>query len=273
MPPFSRQLGRRQALERMLGATVVMSTAGLVRTPARAATDTRELVSLLKLIDERQTNLGDYRADIYLENKEKDKVTIAYNAMVFRRSRDDKFLFLFTKPKTSQGQGYLQVEKNMWFYDPGVGRWERRTARDRIGDTNSRSSDFEDSHLAEDYEPTFEADERLGAYDTLRLYLRGKPGLDLAFPMLRLWVDKASRNMLKRHEFALSGRLIRTSYYPKWKKVFSESKQAEVWYPEEIRMFDEVVKESSTLARILGVDLRPLEKNLFTKAWVESKSR
>jgi hypothetical protein len=79
--------------------------------------------------------------------------------------------------------------------------------------------------------------------------------------------------VLKRQEFALSGRLLRTSYYPKWKKAYSESKKADVWYPEEIRFFDEVEKANSTLILIKEVDFRPLPTNLFTKAWLESKSR
>jgi hypothetical protein len=46
-----------------------------------------------------------------------------------------------------------------------------------------------------------------------------------------------------------------------------------VWFPQEIRFYDEVEKENSTLVLIKSVDLRPLEPNLFTKAWLESKSR
>ena len=102
--------------------------------------------------------------------------------------------------------------------------------------------------------------------------LKGKPGLDLAFPVIKLWVDKETNNVLKRQEFALSGRLLRTSYYPKWKKVFSESKKADVWFPQEIRFFDEVEKANSTLILIREVEFKALPANLFTKAWLESKS-
>ena len=74
-------------------------------------------------------------------------------------------------------------------------------------------------------------------------------------------------------EFALSGKLMRTSLYPKWQKLFSESKGADVWYPQEIRIYDEVEKANSTVVLIKQVDLRSLDANLFTKAWLESKSR
>ena len=84
---------------------------------------------------------------------------------------------------------------------------------------------------------------------------------------------KATKNVLKRQEYALSNRLLRTAYYPKWKKVYSESKKADVYYPQEIRFYDEVEKANQTLVLIKAVDPNPLPANLFTKAWLESKSR
>ncbi len=97
--------------------------------------------------------------------------------------------------------------------------------------------------------------------------------MDVSYPVRHLWVDQASLNILKRQDFALSGKLMRTSYYPKWKKIYSESKKGEVWYPEEMRFFDEIEKGNSTLILIQEIDLRALDPNIFTKAWLESKSR
>jgi Outer membrane lipoprotein-sorting protein len=258
-------------------ATGSQSGAKQQAAPAAAAQKPQkskaELVTLLKQIDSRQRNQGDWRSDAYIEQKEKGKVAVVYNAIVYRRSADQRFIILFTAPKNVVGQGYLRVDKNLWFYDPTVGKWERRTERERIGGTNSRRSDFDESRLAEEYDPADAGEEKLGAYTAQRLDLKGKSGLDLAFPVIKLWVDKDTHNVLKRQEFALSGRLLRTSYYPKWKKVFSESVKKDVWFPQEIRFFDEVEKENSTLVLIKSVDLHALEQNLFTKAWLESKSR
>ena len=79
---------------------------------------------------------------------------------------------------------------------------------------------------------------------------------------LRLAMDKA-----------LSGKLMRTTYTPKWKKLYSESKKAHVYFPKEMRIYDEVEKGNSTIIVMSETDLRPLSKNIFTKAWLESKSR
>ena len=241
---------------------------------AFAALSTAQMVDLLKVVDDRQKNNGDWRAGAYLEQKEKDKVDVVYETEYYRRSSDQKFMILFVKPKSSAGQGYLRIDKNLWFYDPSVGKWERRTERERIGGTNSRRSDFDESRLAEEYDPTDEGEEKLGAYTAQKLLLKGKAGLDLAFPHDPDLDRQGHKNVLKRQEYALSGRLLRTSYYPKWKKSPQRHpKNGDVWYPQEIRFYDEVEKANQTLVLIKAVDLNALPANLFTKAWLESKSR
>jgi hypothetical protein len=262
-------MSRRTLLAAVLA---VLGTGGLPRL-AHAALTHDQMVEVLKAVDDRQKNNGDWRAIAYLEQKEKDKVDTVYETEFYRRSEDQKFMILFTAPKSSAGQGYLRLDKNLWFYDPSVGKWERRTERERIGGTNSRRSDFDESRLAEEYDPKDEGEETLGKYHAIKLFLTGKPGLDLAFPTVRIWIDKDTNNILKRQEYALSGKLLRTSYYPKWKKIYSPSRKGDVWYPEEMRYFDEVEKANSTLILIKAVDPNALPANLFTKAWLESKSR
>jgi Outer membrane lipoprotein-sorting protein len=230
-------------------------------------------VALLKLVDDRQKNSGDYKSLVYIERKERDKNDIAQELLVFRRDTGEKLMLLFTKPKSEQGKGYLRIDKNLWYYDPSVGKWERRTERERIGGTDSRRADFDQSKLAVEYDPSYIGEEKLGAFTVHHLKLKARSDVDVAFPVIQIWIDTATSNVLKRQEFALSGKLMRTSYYPKWKKVFSESKKADVWYPQEMRFFDEVDKANSTLVLVKEVDLRPLDTNMFTKAWLESKSR
>ena len=254
-----------------LSASLAVALA-LAPAAARALSD-GELAALVKEVDDRQRNQGDWKALCYMEQKERGKTDVVYELLVYRRDEDDKQMFLFTKPKAEAGKGYLRIEKNLWLYDPSTGRWERRTDRERIGGTDTRRGDLDESRLVEEYDAKWEADEKLGVYGVHRVLLTAKPGVDVAFPVVRLWVDVATANVLKRQEVALSGRLMRTVYQPRWKRIFSPSKRADVWYPEEIRMFDEIEKGNATLILIKEIDLRPLEANLFTKAWLESRSR
>jgi hypothetical protein len=254
----------------MLGAALA---AVLLAAPAASALDAAQMKQLLVTLDDRQRNGGDYKSLLYLETKEKDKADVVREAVIYRRDTDDKLMILFTKPKGESGKGYLRQDKNLWSYDPNTGKWERRTERERIAGTDSRRADFDESRLAEEYDPTFEGEEKLGKFNTYRMSLKAREGVDVAYPVVKLWVDTETSNILKRQEFALSGRLMRTAYYPKWQKLFSESKKSDVWYPQEMRFYDEVEKSNSTVVVIKAVDLRPLETNIFTKAWLESKSR
>lgn len=241
--------------------------------PAAAEMSKDELVKLLTELDDRQRSSGDYKALCYVEQKEKEKADVVRELLIFRRDDDDKLMLLFTKPKSEEGKGYLRLDKNLWSYDPNSGKWDRTTERERIGGTNSRRSDFDESRMVEEYDPKFDGEEKLGKYETMRLELNAKQGVDVAYPVVKLWVDKENHNILKRQEFALSGRLMRTAYYPKWQKLYSESKKGDVWFPGEIRIFDEVEKSNSTLVLFRSVDLSALDQNMFTKAWLESKSR
>lgn len=258
---------------RILGT---MALALLLLAPAAAQAqgmDKPAMQKLLETLDDRQRNPGDFKMLAYLEQKERDKTDVVREALIYRRGQDRKLVILFTKPKGEAGKGYLRIDNNLWSYDPNTGKWERRTERERIAGTDSRRADFDESRLAEEYEPTYEGQDKLGAFAVHKLTLNVKQGVDVAFPVVKLWVDTATSNVLKRQELALSGRLMRTVYYPKWNKLYSESKKADVWFPQEIRIYDEVEKANSTLILIKDVDPRPVEANLFTKAWLESKSR
>ncbi|MFC1610575.1 outer membrane lipoprotein-sorting protein [Myxococcota bacterium] len=258
----------------MKRACVILWAFGLAApSPAMATLSDQEMTKILETIDERQSNSGDYKALAYIEQKERDKDDLLYEAIIYRRDDDDKLVILFTRPKAEAGKGYLRIDKNLFFYDPTVGKWERRTERERIGGTNSQRSDFDESRLAEEYTPEYVAEEKLGKFEVHHLVLNAKPGADVAYPVMHLWVDVETVNILKAQEMALSGRLMRTTYYPKWRTLFSQDKGADIYFPKEIRVFDEVEKGNSTLVVLRKVDLRPLAPNIFTKAWLESKSR
>jgi len=246
--------------------------AALLPATAGALTD-EETLALLKEQDQRQRQTGDFQALAFIERKEKDKNDLVYEAVVYRRDENDKLVILFLQPKEEAGKGYLRIDNSMFFYDPSVGKWERKTERERIAGTDSRRQDFDESRLAEEYDGKWLADVKLGKLEAHHLELKAKPGVDVAYPVLHLWIDKNNHNLLKRQEFALSGRLMRTMYFPKWVKLYSESKGADVWVPKEQRIFDEVEKGNSTTIVIRSVDLKPVSDAYFTKAWLESKAR
>jgi hypothetical protein len=250
----------------------VMALLWLVGQTALALTE-KETADLVALVDDRQRNSGDFASTVFMDQKEKDGTSKAYEARVYRRDEDDKWLILFTKPKTEAGKGYLRIDKNLFLYEPAIGKWERQTERASIVGTGSRRDDFDESRLSEEFTAKFVGDETIGKFKVHRIKLTAKPNVEVANPIVELWVDQETKNILKRQESALSGKLLRTSYYPAWDKMYSKSKKADVYVPREIRVFDEVEKGNQTTIVIKEVNLDSLQANMFTKAWVEAQSR
>lgn len=254
-------------------ASVLLGLSLLGTGAARAQTlDDAQMLTMLKDLDVRQRALGDFTAHAFIQRKEKGKEDTVYESLFYRRGADDKFMFLVLGPKTEAGQGYLRIDDNLWLYTPRTGKWERLTERDRILGTDGRRQDFDESRLAEEYTPSFMGEGTLGKYKTWKLKLTAKANADVAWPVLELEVDQVSGNILKRLEFALSGKLMRRSLYPKWLKI-TDPKGKEVWYAEQMYFYDEVEKGNESVVKIKSVDLTALAANMFTKAWLESKSR
>ena len=117
-----------------------------------AALSKAELVDLLKAVDERQRNQGDWRDLVYIEQKEKDKVDVAYEALVFRRTRTRSSSFCSPSPSLPRARAIRASTRTC---GSTICRWavvtpHRARAHRR---TNSRRSDFDESRLAEEYEP------------------------------------------------------------------------------------------------------------------------
>lgn len=252
-----------------LGVTLLGAMS--LTTPALAMSES-EMVAMLKELDARQQAVGDFKAHAFIQRKEKGKEDVLYESLFYRRGADNKFMFLVLAPRTEAGQGYLRIDDNLWLYSPRTGKWERLTERDRILGTDGRRQDFDESRLAEEYTPSYLGEGKLGKFKTHRLRLVAKPGKDVAWPILELDVDQDSGNALRRLDFAASDKLMRRTLYPKWLKI-TDPKGKEVWYAEQIYFYDEVEKGNESLVRIKAVDLSALPANMFTKAWLESKSR
>lgn len=234
----------------------------------------KELKDLVALIDERQRNTGDYEANVIIKETE-DNIDKAFEASVFRRDEDEKWMILFTRPKSEAGKGYLRIDKNIFMYEPALGKWERKTERASIVGTGSQRSDFDGSKLTEEFDSSYIAKEKLGRFLVHHIRLVAKANVEVGYPIQELWIDIETKNILKRQDKtkAIPEKLMRTTLYPKWNKVFSKLKKADVYVPERILIYDEVEKANKTEVFIKNVSFVSLPPNMFTKAWIESKSK
>jgi hypothetical protein len=151
--------------------------AGLFALPAQAAPlDAAGMLALLARFDEKMKSGGDFTARAFIEAKEKDKPDVAYDSMFYRHDKDDKFMILFLAPKAEAGKGYLRIDKNLWMYDPTVGKWDRRTERERIGGTTSQRGDFDPDAYATEFTHEYLGEEKLGRFGVHHIKLTAKEG-------------------------------------------------------------------------------------------------
>jgi len=191
---------------------------------------------------------------------------------VFSAENNTALILLVTAPKSVAGTGYLRVENNLWSYDPGQGRWERRTNRERLSGTNMRTSDLSAAPLSDSYDPVLDGEEKTGNVRLRKLVLNAKPGSQVLFPKMVIWVtDEALER--KREEYSESGKLLRTSYVTKTMKVHSPAQNADLNVPAEVKLVDEVEKDRQSVLQFKAFTLGPVPPNTFTKGWLEGKSR
>jgi len=231
----------------------------------------QQVDALVVKLDELSHFDSDLQAQLYLQQKHREKGDLLYKAVVYRQDENDRLMMMFIKPKSDAGKGYLVIEKNLFLYTPSTGSWAR-VSEDRISGTDSNMADFDDWNLAKEYNARYIDTVKLGKFSVHHLTLESKPGLQVKTPKLELWIDTEKAHTLKMQEFALSGRLLRTTYRTQW-RLIKEGTDQQHYFPMETRIYDEVEKGNQTTMVFDKITLNDLPSKIFTKAWLESKSR
>jgi outer membrane lipoprotein-sorting protein len=185
-----------------------------------------------------------------------------FKVRLFRRDREEKFLILFLEPETQKGQGYLQIEDNLWFYDPESRKFNHSSFKENLSDSEAKNSDMRASSLAEDYAVQGYTEDKLGKYEVYVVTLAARND-EVSYPTLKMWISKADSLMLKIESYSLSNRLMRTSYYPSYVRI------GDRLLPSRMLFVDELNKGEKTQATISDASFAALPDSVFTKAYLE----
>jgi hypothetical protein len=234
--------------------------------------DAAQRSALLKRIDDARMNLGDLKSLLHIEHVRRDKPTLTYEMLLYRRDAEERMVLLINAPKTEAGKAYLKIKNSAFVYDPTLGDWERRTERDSIAGTSAKRSDFDRSRYASDYVSEYVGAEQIQKFPVHHLKLVAKSGAATHAAVLHLWIDRERGVLLKQQDFAASGKLLRTLYFPAWNTAASTDGRS-IAVPRQLIIYDEVEKGTRTTVVTRAIDLAPLGANIFTKAWVEGRSR
>jgi len=223
--------------------------------------------AILRAIDDNtRLNGGGFSASVTMIEEDPEDGIERNAAKMFRRDSTDSFVLLVELPENEKGQGYLKVDDTLWFYDPESRKFSYTSVRESVQGSDAKNSDFEPSGFAEDYTVTSVREDTLGQYDVHVLALQARND-EVAYPQKTLWVNRDPALVLKSEEYSLSGRLMRTSYYP----GYFESDG--FYNPKQMIFVDALVEGQKTTVTFNEISTQSLPDSVFTKAYVEQANR
>lgn len=227
------------------------------------AAQTPDFDAMLVEIDELTTfGDGDFSAVYTIISERPGEEREVTQARLFRRDRNDQFLILILQPDVQRGQGYLQVDDNVWFYDPQSREFERTTIRENIQGSDAQNADLDQSSFSDDYRVAAWEEGRLGSFDVWVLDLEATAP-DVAYDRVRLWVRRDETLVLKQEDYSVSGRLMRTSLYPRYTRV------GEKLLPQQVLIIDELNEGERTQLTMSDATTRTIPDSVFSKAYLE----
>ena len=225
-----------------------------------------DLPAILKRID-KVTNFTTDFTGVYtavMEHTGESPVTI--QARMFRRDSEGKFVILVIAPLAQKGQGYLEVDNNLWFYDPTSRLFTHSSLKDSWQSSDAMNSDFYRTNYARDYSVESWKEGTLGAYPVYILELKGT-NAEVTYPWKRIWVRKDLGLILKSEDYSLSKWLMRSAYYPAYAQIGSQ------FIATRMLFVDELNKGNTTQMTLADPSTQPVSSATFTKAYIESVSR
>jgi outer membrane lipoprotein-sorting protein len=208
----------------------------------------------------------DFSSVVTVVTEEPGEETSVKKVRMFRRDGQDKYVILILKPDIQKGEGYLQADDNLWFYDPESRKFAHTSIKENFQDSSAKHSDFRRSSLAEDYAVIDYTLGRLGRYEVYIVDLEGVHN-EVTYPYLRLWIRRDIHLVLKVEDYSLNRRLLRTAFYPSYVRVGDKT------IPSKMLFIDELIEGKKTQLTFKNISIDPLPDSVFTKSFIERANR
>lgn len=242
---------------------IVGALLAAVAGPLSATGDEPDVDRILESIDELTNFSGrDFTAVYTLVSEKPGEERSVTQARIFRRDENDQFLLLILQPQVNRGQGYLQVDDVVWFYDPESRSFEQSTLKENVQDSDARNSDLAESNLSDQYRVIDWEPGRLGAYDVWILDLEAISG-DADYDRRRVWVRQDVDILLMQEDYSVNDRLMRTLVFQRYATVDN------AFVPSVVLILDNVNEGNRTQFTLSDPSVAEIPDYVFTKAYLE----
>ena len=227
---------------------------------------------ILQAIDQQQQLSQDITAKLVLLQTRPVQGTRRYEMAYYRQDKTDSFLIVMLAPNQEKGNGYLKVKDNFWLYRKNTRTFQHIARDENIAGTDIQGADLETRKTSDLYQVVKEngaesiKEAKLGAVSVYLVKII-TTAQDVTYPKQTLHVRKDNYLLLKVENYTKSDVLMLTQLFPKYTKIQGR------YIPVMGYNIDEFEKGNKTVFQITDVSLKPISKNVFTKAYLENLSR
>ncbi len=246
--------------------TVIWTAVLIAFTPVWVAAQGPDFDAILREIDDLANFAdSDFSAVYTIVSERPGEEREVTQARLFRRDLNDQFLILILQPEVQRGQGYLQIDENVWFYDPESRKFERTTIRENIQNSDAQNADLDQSSFSSDYTVQSWQEGTLGNFEVYLVDLEARSS-DVAYDQVRLWIRRDPPLVLKEEDFSVNGRLMRTVLYPRYERVGNKI------IPKQVLIIDELNDGERTQLTMTDATTQTIPDSVFSKAYLERVS-
>lgn len=266
MNPF--RFGARRA--RRSPVLAVLAAVATIPVASFAAPDG---MRILKAMETNESMREDVRSKVSLTQNRVGQGVKVLSMEYFRRDGDKSFVIAMTGPESERGNGYLRQGDHFWMYRRNTRTFQHVNRDESIGGSDAKGGDFESRPLTEMFAPVkdaagkelLEAD-TVGGVPCWKLEVRAIVS-DVDYPRKTMWARQDNLLLAKQQSYSSSGTLMQTAYYTKYQPVAGRQLAMRMVF------VDEVEKGNRSMVDLSDVKVGKVDPDIFTKAWLESKSR
>lgn len=229
--------------------------------------------SLLQAMDYSYSMDIDVKARVRITQQKSGQGTKKMEMLYYRRDASNSFLIVMTDPPAEKGNGYLRVGDNFWMYRKNTGTFQKINRDESIGGTDLKGDDLEERKLMEMYVPAKDSagkelisEDTLGEVKVYRFEIKAKVN-DVDYPRKVYWIRRDNGLILKEESYSLSGTLMQTTYFLKYRKM------RKAMVPVKQLFVDEFEKGNKTVLEISDISTEKLDDSVFTKAYLENLNK
>ncbi|MEK7391492.1 MAG: outer membrane lipoprotein-sorting protein [Fibrobacterota bacterium] len=230
-------------------------------------------MQILKAIETNEAMKEDVQSKVNLTQNRVGQGVKLISMEYYRRDKDKSFVIAMTGPESERGNGYLRQGDHFWMYRRNTRTFQHVNRDESIGGSDAKGQDFESRPLTEMFAPAKDPKgqellraDTVGGIPCWRVELRAIVS-DVDYPKKITWVRQDNLLLAKEQSFSSSGTLMQSSYFTKYQPIAGRQLATRMVF------VDEVEKGNRSMVDLSEVKVGKVDPDIFTKAWLESKSR